>query len=175
MVSLLLGAALAAPPDLERLSVGLPVEMDLVGLAFGLHPELLWRPLGEQGAFHVRGATGLMVGPELALLPLSLGVREVFFPARKVRPGLGAGVQLQTFFPRQHAPTARLDLTMEATLDVEVAEGWRVGLQISPEFGMVGGFGLGMATRIGVQRDLGARAQPTPTSASAVHRTMTPS
>jgi hypothetical protein len=48
----------------------------------------------------------------------------------------------------------RLDLTMEATLDVRVAEGWRVGLQVSPEFGMVGGFGLGMATRLGVSADL---------------------
>jgi hypothetical protein len=29
-----------------------------------------------------------------------------------------------------------------------------VGLQVSPEFGMVGGFGLGMATRLGVSADL---------------------
>ncbi len=156
MVSLTLlslGAALAAPLDPERFSVGLPAEMDLVGLAFGLHPELLWRPFDADGAFHVRAATGLMVGSELALLPVSLGVREVFFPTRKVRPGLGMGVQLQTFFPNHHPPVSRLDMTMEATLDVAVAEGWRVGLQLSPEIGMTS-FGLGMATRLGVQRAL---------------------
>jgi len=152
--TLLAGAALAAPLDAERFSVGLPAEMDWVGLAFGVHPELLWRPMDPDGAFHVRAATGLMWGAELGLLPVSLGVREVLLPRRTVRPGLGAGVQLQNFFPNQHAPVGRLDLTMEATLDVRVAEGWRVGLQISPEFGMVGGFGLGMATRLGVQRDL---------------------
>jgi hypothetical protein len=157
MVSLLalgVGAALAAPQDSERFTVGLPLELDLVGLAVGAHPELLWRPLKPDGALHLRTGTGLMVGPELTLLPLSLGVREVFLPRRAVRPGLGTGVQLQTFFPRQHEPVVRLDLTIEATLDVRVAEGWRVGLQVSPEFGMVGGFGLGMATRLGVSADL---------------------
>ena len=154
MVILLLGAALAAPLDADRFSVSLPAEMDLVGLAFGLHPELLWTPLGPQGAFHVRAATGLMVGPELALVPLSLGVREVAFPTRRVRPGVGMGVQLQSFFPDHHPPVLRLDLTMEATLDVAVAEGWRVGAALSPEFGMVGGFGLGMAARLGVERAL---------------------
>ena len=45
-------------------------------------------------------------------------------------------------------------MTMELTLDARVAEGWRVGMQLSPEFGMVGGFGLGMAARLGVQKDL---------------------
>lgn len=152
--TLLLGGALAAPFEQDRLSVGLPLEMDLVGLAFGLHPELLWTPFDANGAFHLRAATGLMWGPELGLLPVSLGVREVFFPTRMVRPGLGAGVQLQSFFPNGHPPVSRLDMTMELTLDARVAEGWRVGMQLSPEFGMVGGFGLGMAARLGVQKDL---------------------
>lgn len=158
---LMLGLATAAEPNertsmaaAERFSVGLPIEANLVGLSFGVHPELLYRPFRPDGWFHLRAATGFTAGPELSSVPLSLGFREVFFFGKRVQPGLGAGVQLQNFIPYGHAPVTRLDMTMEATLDVQVAEGWTVGAQLSPEFGMVGGFGLGMATRIGVRRDL---------------------
>ena len=147
-------SAHAGALDAERFTVGLPAEVDLVGLAFGVRPELLWRPIQPDGAFHLRTATGVMVGPELTLVPVSLGVREVFFPRRRVRPGLGIGMQLQSFFPRQHAPVFRLDQYLELTLDVAISETWRAGLQLSPEFGMVPGFGLGMAARVGVSREL---------------------
>ena len=138
----------------ERFSLGLPAEVNLVGLTYGVHPELLWRPLRPDGALHLRAATGFTAGRELSTLPVSLGVRGVAFPRKAVRPGVGAGLQLQTFLPHQHPPALRLDTTLELTLDVRVAEGWRVGTQLSPEFGMVPGFGLGMAVRLGVQKDL---------------------
>jgi hypothetical protein len=163
VIPMLLGAALAAAPpraeptplsDPGRWSVGLPAEVDLVGLAFGVHPEALWRPFAPDGAIHLRAATGFMGGPELSLVPVSAGVRVIAFPRRRVRPGLGTGLQLQTFFPHQHAPVVRLDQTIELTLDVRVVEAWRVGMQLSPEFGLAPGFGLGMAARLGVQRDL---------------------
>ena len=73
MLISLFSAAFAGALDADHFSVGLPAEVDLVGLAFGVRPELLWRPFG--GATHVRVATGLMVGPELAFVPFSLSVR----------------------------------------------------------------------------------------------------
>jgi hypothetical protein len=137
----------AASPD--RFSVGMPAEVDLVGLAFGVHPELLYRPVQPDGAFHLRLAPGLMVGPELAFGPVGLGVREILFPRKRVRPHAGLGVQLQTFVPYGHVAKVRLDMTMELGLDVRVAERWRVGMNLSPELGLVGGFGFGMAARLG--------------------------
>jgi len=154
LTSIASSSATAASLDAEHFSAGLPVEVDLVGLAFGLHPELLWRPFDPEGAFHLRAATGVMVGPELTLVPVSLGFREVFLPTRTVRPGLGFGLQLQNFFPYGHEHILRLDQYMEITVDVRVRDDMRVGLELSPEFGWLGGFGLGMATRVGVQVDL---------------------
>ena len=153
LAALSAGVAEASPLDSEHFSLALPLEANMVGLSFGLHPELLWRPLDPQGAFHVRAATGLLMGPELSHVPVSLGLRQVFFPTRAVRPGMGLGLQAQNFFPKGHAPVTRIDQYYELTLDVRVSEGWRVGVELSPEFGWVGGFGLGMATRIGVQAD----------------------
>ncbi|MBX2802613.1 MAG: hypothetical protein KTR31_33345 [Myxococcales bacterium] len=150
-------ASAESPLRAEHFSVTLPVEVDLVGLASGLHPELTWRPFRSDGAFHVRVATGLMAGPELALVPLSFGLREVLFPRQRVRPTLGLGIQMQTFLPYGHAPKVRLDQYMELGVDVRVREGWRIAFQASPEFGWLGGFGLGMAARLGVTADLPLR------------------
>ncbi len=141
-------------PAAERLSVGLPVEVTLVGLSYGLHPELLYRPFRPDGLLNLRAATGLMVGPELSLVPVSAGLRVSFLREQRFHPGLGVGVQLQTFLPREHEAVLRLDNYYELTASYEVAEGWHAGLQLSPELGVVPNFGLGMAARAGVQKDL---------------------
>lgn len=141
-------------PDAPRWSLGVPVEVDIVGLAGGVHPEILFRPAAPDGALNLRFALGGMAGPELALIPLAFGVRGVIVPRRRVRPFVGLGVQLQTFVPYGDQARSRLDLYLELGLDVKVAEGWRVGAQLSPEIGMAPAFGLGFATRLGFQVDL---------------------
>jgi len=162
-LSLLIGlAGLAAPSaeasplEAEHFTVGVPAEIDMIGLAFGVHPELLWRPFSPEGRAHVRASTGAMFGPELALVPVSLGVREVFFPTATVRPGFGMGVQFQNFLPYGHSAVRRLDQYYEFTLDARVRDGWRVAMELSPEFGWIGGAGagIGMAARLGVMADL---------------------
>lgn len=148
------GPASAASLDAEHFTLGIPFEANLVGLAFGAQPELLWRPFSPEGRFHVRAATGVVAGPELALVPVSLGTRGVFFPTSKVRPGMGLGLKMQTFLPYGHEAILRLDQYFELTLDVKVQDNLRVGVELSPEFGWIGGFGLGMAARVGVLMDL---------------------
>ena len=141
-------------PDASRWSVGVPVEVDLVGLAAGMHPEILFRPAAPDGALNLRFATGVMAGPELTLVPFSLGVRGVIVPRRIVRPYGGLGLQMQVFAPYGAPARARLDVYMELGLDVRIVDSWRIGLQVSPEFGVAPAFGLGMATRLGFQVDL---------------------
>lgn len=141
-------------PDASRWSLGLPVEVDIVGLAVGAHPELLFRPAAPDGALALRFATGVMAGPELALVPFSVGVRGVIVPRRIVRPFGGLGLQMQVFAPYGAPARARLDMYLELGVDVRVADSWRVGLQVSPEIGVAPAFGLGLATRLGFQVDL---------------------
>ena len=167
LTNLLTVALLSQPPaqagiDRDAISVGIPFEVDLVGLAFGVHPELLWRPINADGGFNLRAAAGVMAGPEFTLIsPLALGVRQEIGPSWRVQPGLGMGVQWQSFAVYTDKVHHRMDMYMEATVHVKVHESYDVGLQLSPEFGMMGvgpdgvysTFGLGMAVRLNVQRN----------------------
>lgn len=145
-----LSAAFAGALDADHFSVGLPAEVDLVGLAFGVRPELLWRPFG--GATHVRVATGLMVGPELAFVPFSLSVRGRWFPKGRVHPIAGLGAELQTFYASEHPAVARASYYGELGVDVDVAEDWSVGLIVEPGFAPKPLIGFGAAVRLGVTR-----------------------
>ena len=126
--------------------------MDLVGLAFGLRPELLWRPFG--GATHVRFATGLMIGPELAFVPFSLSVRGRWFPRGRVHPIAGIGGELQTFYAMDYPAVARASFFGELGVDVDVADRWSVGLVLEPGFAPQPLLGFGAAARLGVTRNL---------------------
>ena len=159
---LLMQPSAQADIDPASLSVGVPIEVDIVGLAFGVHPELLWRPIAADSGFHLRAAVGVMAGPELTLIsPLALGLRQEFAPRRMIQPGIGTGLQWQSFAVYGDGVHHRMDMYMEATIHVEVHEHYDVGLQLSPEIGMMGvsseglysTFGLGMAVRLNVQRN----------------------
>jgi len=148
--------------DASRWSVGVPVEVDVVGFAVGLHPEVLYRPFNPDGGFNVRAAAGTMVGTELTLIsPLALGLRQELFPTKRVQPGLGMGMQWQSFAVYGDSLHHRMDMYMELTVHTQVHDDYDVGLQLSPEIGLIGvgeeglysTFGLGMAVRLNVQRN----------------------
>lgn len=143
-------SALAGALDADHFSLGIPAEVDLVGLALGLRPELLWRPFG--GATHLRVATGLMIGPELVFVPLSLTVRGRWFPAAEVHPVAGLGVELQTFSTSDHPTVARVAWLGELGLDVDLDERWSVGFVLEPGFAPKPLIGFSAALRAGVVR-----------------------
>ncbi|MCK6522867.1 hypothetical protein L6R49_15670, partial [Myxococcota bacterium] len=124
LISALAATALAAPLDAAHFSVGVPLEVDAVGFAVGVRPELLWRPIKPDGALHLRVATGLMVGPELAFVPVSLTVRGRWLTDRDVHPILGFGTELQTFYSTGHPVVARRAWVTELGVDVDVADRW---------------------------------------------------
>ena len=146
LLSLAFGGAL----DPDHFSIGIPAEVDLVGLAFGVRPELLWRPFG--GATHLRVATGVMAGPELVFVPLSLSVRGRWFPKGRVHPIAGIGGELQTFYASDHPVVARAAYFGELGLDVDIVKPWSVGLILEPGFSPNPLLGFGMVARLGVVR-----------------------
>ena len=154
LIELLAATALAGPLAADRFSVGLPAEVDLVGLAFGVRPEVTWQPIGPESALQLRVATGLMLGPELVFVPLSATVRGRFFPRGRVHPILGAGAELQTFYASDHPVVARASTVFELGVEVTVSGPWSVGLVVEPGFAPQPLFGFGAAARVGVTRQL---------------------
>ena len=154
LIEALVASAFAGALDADRLSVGLPAEVNLVGLAFGVRPEVIWRPVGPESALNVRVATGVMVGPELTFIPVSATVRGRFFPRATVHPILGFGAELQTLYASDHPVVARTAYVVEVGLDVNVQGPWSVGLILEPNFAPPPLFGFGTAVRLGVTRRL---------------------
>ena len=143
--------------DKDRLTVGVPLEVDVVGFAVGAHPEILWRPLSETSGLRVRLATALKLGAEYTLLaPLSVGVRWLTSDQRLIQVGLGAGTQWKAFLVPDSGAHQRVDMYWEAVVTARIAPKQRVGIAVVPEFGLAnitgqgfsGTFGLGLAARV---------------------------
>jgi hypothetical protein len=143
--------------DKRRLTVGAPLEVDVVGFAVGVHPELLWRPFSEDSGLRLRAASALKLGSEYTLLaPVSLGVRWQTSSVRLVQAELGTGLQWKAFLVPDSGAHQRVDWYWEAGLSARIASAHRVGLMAVPEFGLAnitagglsGTFGLGLALRV---------------------------
>lgn len=116
--SLLALALFAADPPLEvshspvyaadHFTLGAPVEWDLVGLAYGVRPEVLWRFGGEGARSRLRVAAGVLAGREYVYVPLAIGYRAIFRQDRDLRPLVGAGLEAQWFIISDASPVHRL-------------------------------------------------------------------
>ncbi len=148
---------------LDRLSIALPVQVNLIGLSGGLQPELLFRPISADSGLHLRAAIGFFGGQELLhLVPITLGMRWIWLRHMRFQPFLGFGFIWHSFLPFDAPAHHRIDMAIELGFRIAVAKGFSIGLNLSPEFGLASvsslgfnrAFGLGMATRITVTKDL---------------------
>lgn len=137
----------------DHFSAGAGAEVDLVGLAYGVRPELLFRPVADAGG-NLRLAVGLMAGPELTFLPVALGYRQIFRQGRKVQPHLGAGLEWQTFWYGGDSPASRPAIYIETGFELEVVRNAWVGIQYGPDFSPSNLFGFGFVGRITFRYDL---------------------
>lgn len=148
---------------LARLSIELPVQVNLIGLSGGIQPELLFRPISADSGLHLRVAMGFFGGLEMIhLVPLAIGARWVWLRHMRFQPFLGLGILWNAFVAFDAPAHHRLDMAIELGFRIAIVKGWSVGLNLSPEFGLAGitdkgfvrSFGLGMATRLTVTKDL---------------------
>lgn len=145
--------ALAASPvraEPSRLELAVPVEVTLVGLTFGVRPELLFRP-GDPGTVsRLRIAVGVLAGPEQLFVPLSLGYRAVFRQAHVVQPTLGAGVEVQLRAVDDFPLVKQLGLYGEFGCGFAVTERLRLALLLGFDVMFFGGPGIGFGPRLSV-------------------------
>lgn len=132
----------------SRFELAVPLEVTLVGLTFGVRPELLFRP-GEAGTVsRLRLAFGVLGGPDHLFLPLSLGYRAQFRQAHVVQPAVGLGIELQ------HRVVSDLPAVSQFGVYLEGGVGFAVSprVSLSAMFGMdlmlFGGPGIGFRPRV---------------------------
>lgn len=148
---LLVGGALAA----EGLTLGVPVEYDVLGQNIGVRPEILWRPQDPEGALNLRAAVGLLPGPEYLYLPVSGGARWDIGRAKDwpVRPLVGLGAEAQTFVISDHAPVFRVGFYLEAGAAWVMGDN-AFGLAVAPDLSLFNRPGAGVSARLTWTHDL---------------------
>jgi hypothetical protein len=132
----------------SRFELAVPAEVTLVGLTFGVRPELLFRP-GEPGTVsRLRLAFGVLAGKDQLFLPLSLGYRAQFRQAHVVQPMLGAGLELQHRLVSDFEPVRQFGVYLEAGVGFAVSPRVSVGLMFGMDLMLFGGPGFGFGPRL---------------------------
>ncbi|MBL8921338.1 MAG: hypothetical protein JNJ54_20935 [Myxococcaceae bacterium] len=146
-LALVASVALAEEPS-TRLELQVPFEVTLVGLTWGVRPELLIRP-GEAGTVsRVRVAVGVFAGKDQVFLPLSVGYRAVFRQGRLVQPAVGAGLELQHRLVSDLAAVRQFGVYVEGGVGFSVTPRLSFGLMVSLDLMLVGGPGIGLGPRL---------------------------
>lgn len=143
-----------SPSDPRRFSVAGHFESQIIGLAFGLRAEALYRPFRPDRGANLRVGLGLQGGPEFFYLPVDVGWRQHFVPHRILTLELGAGFEQQTFFIPELRPISRPALYLEGGLAFQVTPGGWLGAQLVPSWGFSPA-GPGIAVRVGFRWTLG--------------------
>lgn len=148
-LALVLAASVATSDEPStRLELQVPVEVTLVGLTWGVRPELLVRP-GEVGTVsRLRVAVGVFIGRDQVFLPLSLGYRAVFRQGRIVQPAVGAGLELQHRLVSDLAPVRQFGVYVEGGVGFAVSPRLSLGLMVALDLMLVGGPGIGLGPRL---------------------------
>lgn len=139
--------------DASRFSFVGSLEANLVGLAVGVRPELLWRPFDPEGGGNVRFSFGILGGPELWHFPIALGWRQVFLSG-PFRIQLGAGVEQQTFVIPDFDTLSRTAFYAETGFEILLDDNLLLLVQYQLDFSVITLPGFGMGLRAGLRWDL---------------------
>lgn len=141
--------------DPSRFSVAGYFETQVIGLAFGLRSEFLYRPFRPDRGANIRLGVGLEGGREFFYLPIDLGWRQHFIPHRILTLELGAGYEQQTFFVPTLAPITRSAFYGEGGLAFRVLpQGW-LGAQVVLGWAPFERPGPGLGLRLGFRWNFG--------------------
>lgn len=140
------------PPDCAwshaRFTVALPAEVTVVGLTYGVRPEVLYR-YGDRGAVsRLRLAVGVLDGPDQRFIPLSLGYRAVFRQARRIQPAVGGGVELQHRLVSDFPAVRQYGVYVEGGVGVALGHRLALGVMVALDVMLYGGPGAGLGPRV---------------------------
>lgn len=145
---LLLLLASRATAQESRWEVAVPVEVTLVGLTFGVRPEVLFRPGAPGTVSRLRLAVGVLGGPDQLFVPLSLGYRAQFRQGHVVQPALGLGLELQHRVVSDFPAVRQFGFYLEGGVAFAVSAQLSLGLLLGVDLMLFGGPGFGFGPRL---------------------------
>lgn len=137
----------------KRFSAGVPVEVNIVGFALGVRPELLYRPFDPGGGTHLRFAVGVLPGFEFVFVPINVGWRHIYRREHRVQPNFGAGFEQQFFLISGEDTIHRPSFYLEGGFDVRLSSSAHLGFQIATDLALFRRPGFGLAPRVTTRWD----------------------
>jgi hypothetical protein len=150
LVAVLCAASANAEAASSRFELNVAAEVTLVGLTFGVRPELLFRPGDEGTVSRLRLAVGVLAGPDQLFVPLSLGYRAQFRQAQVVQPLVGVGVELQHRFVSDLSPVRQFGAYLEFGVGFAITQHFALQAILGADLMVLGGPGFGFGPRLGV-------------------------
>lgn len=146
-------AARADPPGEcatapARFTIAVAAEVTVVGLTYGLRPEVVYRPGAPGAASRLRLAVGVLDGPDQLFVPLSLGYRAVLRGRHVVQPAVGAGVELQHRLVSDYPAVRQYGVYVEGGVGIAATPRLAFGLMVAIDVMLYGGPGAGLGPRV---------------------------
>lgn len=141
------GAA-PVPSGAPWLELGLHGEVTIVGLTYGVRPELLFRLGPEGSASRLRLSFGILGGPDQLFVPVSLGYRAMYRQHATVQPLFGVGLELQNRLVSDADPVRQFGLYLEGGVGFAFLERFSVGAVLGLDVMFFGGPGVGLGPRV---------------------------
>lgn len=143
----LLGATPVRAGAASPVQLGVSAEGTVVGLSFGLRPEVAYRLGGPGTASRLRASVGALLGPEFFYLPVSFGYRALYREGRLLQPLLGAGLELQNRMVTDAPVASSFGVYLEAGLLFGIGQNLSAGAVAGADVTFLGGPGGGLSLK----------------------------
>ena len=145
-------AANANADNTTGLSFVIPTEVTVVGLTYGIKPELVYTPFEQAKWLEAKASFGVMPGPEYFSTPLSLGIRGRYFDFA-LHPMAGIAITEDFIWISDAPPVIRTGVEMDLGLSYDINQQWSndsqayTGWSIIKDIGPLAGMRLGVRYR----------------------------
>ena len=140
----------ASADNSTGLSYVIPMEVTVVGLTYGIKPELVYTPFEKAKWLEAKASFGIMPGPEYFSTPLSLGIRGRYSDFA-LHPMAGIAITEDFIWISDAPPVIRTGVEMDLGLSYDINAQWSIDAQTYTGWSIINDIGPLAGLRFGVR------------------------
>lgn len=140
--------AVTAPERSSWLALGLHGEVTIVGLTYGVRPELLFRLGPPDTASRLHLSFGILGGPDQLFIPVSVGYRAMYRQHATVQPLFGVGLEVQNRLVSDAPPVRGYGVYLEGGVGFAFLRQFSAGALLGIDVMLLGAPGVGLGPRV---------------------------
>jgi len=128
----------------------IPAEVTIVGLTYGVKPEIVYTPFEQAKWLEAKASVGIMPGPEYFSTPLTLGIRGRYFDFA-LHPMAGMAITEDFLWISDAPPVIRTAVEMDLGLSYDINDQWSIDAQAYTGWSIINDIGPTAGMRLGVR------------------------